>query len=186
MPKSVVNHSPYILMITISADFCNPISQDSYDKIINSLQFHQLTCTCGHSACLTIHGYYDRNIKSEDHSVRIHICRVKCSHCNTTHALLPSFIVPYSQVSFPDQVDIISCYEDSGNYSDIMERTPSIDENCIHSIIRNYVRHWIQRILSINLSISTSHTFLRLCFLHFSRQFMQIKRTSNILFLTPT
>ena len=175
-----------MLMITISTDFCNPFSQDSYENLINSLQFHQLTCTCGHSACLTIHGYYDRNIKVDDHSILLHICRVKCIHCNTTHALLPSFIVPYSQVSFPDQVDIISCYENSGNYSDIMERTPSIDENCIHSIIRRYIHHWLQRILSFQLSVSTSLTFIQICFLHYRRQFMQVKKTPNILFLTPT
>ena len=175
-----------MLMITLTADFDNPVSQDSYDKTINSLQFHQLTCTCGHSACLTIHGYYDRFVKSEDHSVHLHICRVICRHCNATHALLPAFIVPYSQVSFPDQVDIISCYVNSGDYSDIMQKTPSIDENCIHAMIRRYVRHWLQRILSVPLSISASPDFIRLCFLHFSRQFMQIKGTPNILFLTPT
>lgn len=175
-----------MLMITISTDFCNPISQDSYENLINSLQFHQLACTCGHYACLTIHGYYDRNIKVDDQSILLHICRVKCSHCNTTHALLPSFIVPYSQVSLPDQVDIISCYESSGNYSDVMERTPSIDENCFYSIIRRYKHHWLQRILSLKLSISTSLTFVRFCFLHYSRQFMQVKKTPNIFFLTPT
>ena len=173
-------------MITISDDFCNPISQDSYENLINSLQFHQLTCTCGHSACLTIHGYYNRKIKVDDHSVLLHICRVKCSHCNTTHALLPAFIVPYSQVSFPDQVDIISCYERSRNYTDLMEKTPSIDENCIHSVICRYIYHWVQRVLSFKLSVSTSLSFIQLCFLHFSRQFMQAKKTPNILFLIPT
>lgn len=173
-------------MITIFEDFCNPISQDSYDKTINALPFHQLTCTCGHSACLTIHGYYDRSVKSEDHTVSLHICRVKCSYCNGTHALLPSYIVPYSQVSFPDQAAIISCYQNSANYSEIMEKTSSIDETCIHSIIRRYTRHWLQRILSVPLSISTSLPFVCLCFSHFSRPFMQVKRTPNILFLTPT
>lgn len=175
-----------MLMITINTDFCNPISQDFYDKTINSIQFHQLTCTCGHSACLTIHAYYDRRVKSEDHSVTLHICRVKCRHCNKTHALLPALIVPYSQVSFPDQIDIISHYEDSSDYSEIMEKTPSIDENCIRSIIRRYLLHWFQRILSAQLSIATSLSFIKHCFSHFSRQFMQIKRIPNILFLTPT
>lgn len=173
-------------MITIFDGFCNPISQDSYDKTINSLQFHQMACSCGHSACLTIHGYYDRRVKSGDRSVTLHICRVKCSHCNKTHALLPASIVPYSQVSFPDQADIISCYGSSRDYSGIMDRSPSIDENCIHSIIRRYTRHWFQRVLSARLCVSGSLSFVRLCFLHFSRQFMQIKKTPNILFLTPT
>lgn len=175
-----------MLMIMIFDGFCNTISQDSYNKTINSLQFHQLTCTCGHSGCLTIHGYYDRKIKADDNSIILHICRVKCSHCNKTHALLPTFIVPYSQVSFPDQVEIISCYECSHCYSDLMEKTPSIDENCIHSIIRRYALHWLERVLSFKLSISTSIHFIQLCFSHFSRQFMQIRKTPNILFLTPT
>lgn len=175
-----------MLMITIFDGFCKPISQDSYDKTVNSIPFHQLTCTCGHSACLTIHGYYDRRVKSGDHSIKLHICRVKCSHCNKTHALLPAFLVPYSQVSFPDQTAIISCYESSGDYSEIMDKTPSIDENCIHSIIRRYLLHWFQRVLSAQLSISNSLSFIKLCFLHFSRQFMQIKSTPNILFSAPT
>ena len=83
---------PHMPMITIFDGFCNPILQDSYDKTINSLPFHQLTCSCGHSGCLTVHGYYDRSVKSGDGSVRLHICRVKCSHCNKTHALLPAYI----------------------------------------------------------------------------------------------
>lgn len=175
-----------MLMITINTEFCNPISQDSYDKLINSLQFHQLTCTCGHSACLTIHAYYDRKVTSEDHSVKLHICRVKCSYCNKTHALLPTFIVPYSQISFPDQTDIITCYEKFGDYSAIMDRSPSIDESCIRSIIHRYLLHWFQRILSAHLSIATSLSFIQLCFSHFDRPFMQVKRTPNILFLIPT
>ena len=186
MLKSVFNHSTHMLMITFNTDFDNPISQDSYDKTINHLQFHQLTCSCGHSACMTIHGYYDRSIKSGVDSVRLHICRVKCCHCHKTHALLPISIVPYSQVSFPDQAAIISRYEDSGDYSEIMNKTPSIDENCIHSIIRRYLLHWLQRTLSAFLSVSPSFSFVQLCFSHFSRHFMQVKRTPNILYLTPT
>ncbi|WP_434084494.1 DUF6431 domain-containing protein [Lacrimispora xylanisolvens] len=68
---------------------------------------------------LTIHGYYHRSIKSEESVIRLHICRVKCSYCGTTHALLLSSIVPYSQISLSDQVSIISCYEDSGDFSAI-------------------------------------------------------------------
>lgn len=173
-------------MITVFADFCNPISQDFYDKTISSLQFHQLTCSCGHSACLTIHGYYFRSIKSVDSSVRLHICRVKCSHCQVTHALLLSSIVPYSQIPLADQVNIISCYEGSGDFSAIMDQTPSIDESNIRSVIRSYIRHWMQRILSTSISIGSSLSLIRLCFSYFNRQFMQIKNTTNIFFLKPT
>ena len=75
MPMPVVKpQCLHMLMITISTDFCNTISLDFYDNTIATLQFHQLTCSCGHSGCLTIHGYYDRCAKSEDGFIRLHIC----------------------------------------------------------------------------------------------------------------
>ena len=33
------------------------LAQKDYDSMLGSLQFHQLKCTCGHSACLSVHGY---------------------------------------------------------------------------------------------------------------------------------
>ena len=42
-------------MITIFAGNCNQISQSFYDSVIFDLPLHQLTCSCGHSACLSIH-----------------------------------------------------------------------------------------------------------------------------------
>lgn len=80
-------HPTLILMITVSVGFCNPISQNFYDDVINSLQFHQLTCSCGHSGCLTIHGYYDRSVKVGDSDIQLHVCRVICSQCGRTHAV---------------------------------------------------------------------------------------------------
>ena len=97
------------IMITLSGLNCNPNTeniQDKYDAFIRSLQLHQLTCSCGHSACLFIHAYYTRSLKVLDRSVDLRICRVRCSACGKTHALMPAFIVPYSQMALPDQVEI--------------------------------------------------------------------------------
>ena len=107
-------------MITITVPFDNPLNLKTYENLINTLQFHQLQCTCGHSGCLTIHGYYPRSLKKDDSEITLSICRVKCSHCGKTHALLPSQIVPYSQVSLQEQAAIISAYEDSGDFEQIM------------------------------------------------------------------
>ena len=52
--------SACMFMITLSTDFCNPISQDFYDDLLSSIQFHRLSCSCGLSGCLKIHGYYTR------------------------------------------------------------------------------------------------------------------------------
>lgn len=175
-----------MLMITVSVDFCNPISQKIYDDVINSLQFHSLTCPCGHSGCLTIHGYYDRTVKSGDSKLRLHVCRVICSACGHTHALLLSSIVPYSQISLTVQMDIIDHARSDGDFSATMNATPSIDESSIRSVIRRFRQHWEQRLLSEGIPLSPSTGFIRACFSAFHRQFMQIKSTPNILFLTPT
>ena len=86
-------------MITIFVEENNPLTPNFYNNLINSLQFHQLTCPCGHSGCLSIHGYYKRSLKTPVGKLSFRICRVICSCCHHTHALLPSFVVPYSQVS---------------------------------------------------------------------------------------
>lgn len=173
-------------MITITVPFDNPLNQKTYENLINTLQFHQLQCTCGHSGCLTIHGYYPRSLKENDSEITLSICRVKCSHCGKTHALLPSQLVPYSQVSLQEQAAIISAYEDSGDFEQIMDRTPSIDENLIASITKRYIMHWMQKIRSFRVDLSFPSRLVKLCFSLFMNQFMQIRQTQNILFLTPT
>lgn len=173
-------------MITITVHFDNPLNQKTYENLINTLQFHQLPCTCGHSGCLTVHGYYNRSLKEEDSEITLSICRVKCSHCGKTHALLPSCLVPYSRVSLQEQAAIISAYENSGDLVSIMDRTPSIDENLIASIIKRYITHWMQKIRSFRIDLSFPSCLAEQCFSLFMNQFMQIRQTPNILFLTPT
>jgi len=173
-------------MITILTDNCNPISQILYDTVLNSIQTHQLKCTCGHSGCLSIHAYYERNIKSEDFFVTLRIRRVICSICTTTHAILLSSIVPYSQISLHDQVRIIESHKSPDDLNTIMESNPSIDEGTIRYVIKQYICHWLERLIAASLSLGTSNNFIEYCFSCFNRQFMQIKRTPNILFLEPT
>ena len=60
-------------MITITVPFDNPLNQKTYENLINTLQFHQLQCTCGHSGCLTIHGYYTRSLKEDDSEITLSI-----------------------------------------------------------------------------------------------------------------
>ena len=98
-------------MITVLAFSDNPISQEEYNEIVDSLQIHHLACSCGRSACMHTHGYYVRYICLPDGKTPLRILRVKCSECITTHAILLSSIVPYSQISLQDQCSIISTYE---------------------------------------------------------------------------
>lgn len=169
-------------MITISVDLCNPVTQKNYDDVINSLQFHQLTCPCcSHSACLTIHGYYDRSVRENGENATLHICRVLCSQCGHTHSLLLSSIVPYSQIPLADQTGITA-----GDAETVMEHNPLIDENTVRYILRQFRKHWQQKILSQTISLQPLAGLTGSCFDFFNRQFMQIKNTPNILFLRPT
>lgn len=171
-------------MITLFVEKNNPLTPYFYNNLISSLQFHRLTCTCGHSGCLSIHGYYNRSLKVSDTKVVFRICRVICSCCGCTHALLLSSMVPYSQISLHDHTAIIAAYEEGAFAVGVMEHTPSIDENNLHYIISSYQKHWRQRLLTFQIKFSEKIS--NFCFLFFNRQFMQIKNTPNILFLDTT
>ena len=173
-------------MITFSIERCNPLTQNIYDDAISSLQFHQLSCTCGHCGCLCVHGYYTRSFKTPDGKIPLHICRLRCKECGRTHALLPSVIVPYSQVSAPDQADIIRHFHDKAALLSLLDHLPCVDENNVKYILRSFLRHWKQRLLSCGIPLAPFTQLLSGCFSSYGRQFMQIKRTPNLLFTKTT
>lgn len=173
-------------MITINCTFCNPISQDSYDKSVNSIQFHQLTCSCGHAACMTRHGYYRRSIKSPTGKIRLRICRVICTECGATHALLPSSIVPYSQTAMADQHHIICDYENGSCPNNVCTPENDIDENNVKAVILRYRRHWREKLRAESISLKPLSGLIQSCFSLYSSQFMQIRRTFNSLFADTT
>jgi 16S rRNA A1518/A1519 N6-dimethyltransferase RsmA/KsgA/DIM1 with predicted DNA glycosylase/AP lyase activity len=66
----------------------------------------------------------------------------------------------------------------------VMLRNFLIDESNINYIVRQFRKHWKQRLLAIGASLSEDLTVP--CLSAYSRQFMQIHRTRNILFCPPT
>ena len=174
-------------MITIFNNTFNTLSQNYYDKTIDSIPFHRLTCTCGHSACLSKHAYYYRSIKTSSGKIRLRICRVKCSFCGTTHALLLAEMVPYSQIPAISQIYIArESLADVPDYNAVMAANPEIDESNIASVLRQFHRFWKERLLSQGITLKNHATLIRQSFFFFRRQFMQIKCTPNILFPLPT
>lgn len=173
-------------MITIFDRDCNPISQSFYDSVINNLQFHRLTCSCGHSGCLSIHGYYSRSVKIGFDSIKLRICRVRCSECGKTHAILLSSMVPYSQIPLSIFQKICISYETGTFVYQVCDETPSVDENNVKSILRNYRRHWREKLRSLRINLLPSASLVRSCFADYSAQFMQIRRAPNILFPLTT
>ena len=173
-------------MITLFVEKNNPLTPNFYNNLINSLQFHQLACTCGHSGCLSVHGYYTRFLKTPDGKQPFRICRVICCCCNHTHALLPSTMVPYSQISLEEHVQIISAHESREKWDTLMNHNPYIDESSCRHIIRRFLRHWKQRLLSEKITTADRAALVCGCFSAFARQFMQIHCTPNLLFMNTT
>ena len=173
-------------MITVYTENYNLISQDFYNKTIDSLDLNLISCTCGHSGCLIRYGSYIRNVQLTDRVLSLSVVRVYCKTCGHTHALLLSSMVPYSQIPLVLHVRLIHAYEHETGFRNILEEQYLVDENNLKSIIRNYRLHWKQRLLSMRLYLPDIPSLISGCFSLFSRQFMQIKSTSNKLFILPT
>lgn len=174
------------IMITLFVEENKPLTPFFYNSFIADLQFHQLRCPCGHAGGLSVHGYYHRFIKTSEGKPCFNICHVICESCGKTHDLLLSAMIPYSQLSLKNHVQIITAYEADLPTAGLLKDNGSIDESVFHYVIRNYLRHWKQRLISHSISIASVSALVKQCFMAYSRQFMQIKRTLNDLFLNTT
>ncbi|MGN0385485.1 MAG: DUF6431 domain-containing protein [Lachnospiraceae bacterium] len=173
-------------MITLYVEEYNPLTPDFYNNVIANLQFHQLRCSCGQAGCLSVHAYYHRHIKVPGGRLRFRICRVRCESCGRTHALLLSSMVPYSQISLKDQVTIIDAFESKRPTAYELKKLDSVDESNFRYVIRQYLRHWKQRLLAERIPILPVSDLVRCCLHNFCRQFMQIHCTPNRIFLHTT
>lgn len=173
-------------MITLFVEENNPLTPNFYNNVIANLQFHRLKCSCGQAGCLSVHGYYHRHIKVSDGKLSFRICRVRCVSCGKTHSLLLSSMVPYSQIALKDQVVIIHAYEDHRPTAQMLKNLDAVDESSFRYIIRQYLKHWKQKLLSQRIPVLSVSELCRNCFHFFCRQFMQIHCTPNLFFLNTT
>ena len=156
------------------------LTQNNYNKFIENINFHKLSCSCGMSGQLIKHAYYDRHIKTPDGVMTLTILRVKCKCCGKTHAIFPECIVPYSQILLANHISIINAYNNGSSFEPIMMVNEFIDESNISYIIKQYLRYWKERIRSFTISLDLSIS--KQCLKLFKQQFMQIKCIRNILF----
>jgi len=154
-----------------------------YKDAISSCNFYEVSCSCKMKGHFIKHGYYSRNVKTPVGYIYLHILRIRCKHCGRTHAILPSFVVPYSRHLLEDHIRIAKATLEAEPYLDIMEDNPYIDPGNINYIKKKFIQHWKERIRSISLSLMTATaSIIRSCFLSFNRQFMQIRRGWNSLY----
>ena len=173
-------------MITIFISKSNPVFQKSYDDAINQVDTACLTCPCGCSGSLVRHGSYHRYVKTGGAKLLLKVQRVLCRICGHSHALLPSALVPYSQIPLADQVAVAEAYEEGGKVSDILRSNPEMDERTPFKLIRIYLTFFRERLRAERIPLRPLTELTEKCLSLFGKQFMQIKNTPNIFFSPPT
>ncbi len=149
--------------------------QNEYDNIItHDIHLHTITCTCKQIGRFVHHGSYTRYINYFDMRVKLRINRIKCLSCHCTHAILLDCIVPYHHTLLHDILSIIKITTHENKKNFLKQRT-SISEYTFYYIKRSFIKHWKQRLLS--LQIRLEEDLIRSCIYHFKRSFMQINCT---------
>ena len=174
------------IMITLSVSECNPISQKSYDELIEHLELTTVPCTCGCSGSLIRYGSYRRHVKAGGSVLCLRIQRVLCCNCGRSQALLLSSLVPYSQIPLADHVSVIAAYESGENPAAVLQTNPEMDDRTPFKLIRIYLAFWRERLRAERIPLLPLAALTSKCLSFFGKQFMQIKNTPNIFFSPPT
>ncbi len=86
-------------MIILNSQKCDTNFKEILENYNSMINLPYMQCPYCKSTDLIRWGSYIRNINYILNNILIYetiaIKRVKCKHCNHTHALIPSFIVPY-------------------------------------------------------------------------------------------
>ena len=179
-------------MIELFSDFGKCFSQDFYDNVVDDTLIPLLQCpSCKHTGCLVKFGKYTRSVKTKGVLVRLSVQRVICKECSDskrkhTHALIPSDLVPYSQVPMSDQLDIIISKDSKEGIEEVLSRNPLLDMNYVYHLLSLYMRVWEARINSEHILLQEPSVTCCSCFTVYSMQFMQIKKVPICLFLPST
>lgn len=172
-------------MITVSVSESNPVSQKSYDDAMAQVEPSTLPCTCGCSGSLIRYGSYRRHVKTAGSKFPLRIQRVLCCSCGLSHALLPSALVPYSQIPLADQVAVAEAYEEGTNPAALLLTNPELDGRTPFKLIRTYLTFWRERLKAQRILLRPLAALSEKCLSLFGKQFMQIKNTPNIFFSPP-
>jgi hypothetical protein len=95
-------------------------------------------------------------------------------------------MVPYSQIPLETMADVITCLDEKEGLPSLFESHPNLNESNIRYIYSMYLVHWRLRLLTMGIIIGNRAALAMKCFENFGRQFMQIKKNKNILFLGTT
>lgn len=138
-------------MITFIDNSFN-IDINGYKKLILDLEVKLIKCPYCHQYEIVRHGYYKRMININNNTKHtINILRIRCKSCKHTHAILPSFIIPYEHNTLLNQLETIKNI-DNINWKDINEYR--------YRRLRKIYNRYKAILISLNLSFKSKLTEL--------------------------
>lgn len=102
------------------------IIQKIYIEAINKININQIKCCQHHGGSFFVHGYYRRRVKVSESVANINILRIRCEHCNRTHAVFFNDIIPYSMFNAYEFHKILLNQIDKDFSYEIIERVKRI------------------------------------------------------------
>lgn len=136
-----------------------------YTEAVQNLNLNKVKCCQKIGGEFLIHGYYSRRLKIKHTTISISILRIRCEHCNKTHAVFFSDFIPYSMFNtYEGQKILINDISDDFSYE-------AIDR------IKRIKRQILARLSLLGIRISDDVSIILKCSIHsFCGHFLQIHR----------
>ena len=163
-------------MIMIYDQKVKRLNQKIYDDMIAKIDLSLIRCPLCNNIGFNIHGYYERKVICEERSFNLVVCRIICSACHKTHAILTSHLIPYKRISLRICLMIIK----TKGMKTILDKFP-LSQELLPRLKRDYRRYWRARLKSIQIKLDDRELAFK-CLFNFHRQFMQIRSRSAFLF----
>lgn len=135
---------------------CNCFIQKDYFLEVDSLDIHSCICPFCKNKSLIFYGFYERRIRIPDSTEfeKFEIHRIRCKHCNQTHALLPDKLLVRCPFIIQDAITIIQDDPQDSNPDSLINTAP-VTSDWIHSL-KAHVLNW-KKEHSIDISSSIDH-----------------------------
>ena len=161
----------------------NISSKSIFLHFMNNFRPESETCpVCQSKGNCRIHGYYKRSIIEliDGHPTkeRLLVMRVKCEHCQHTHAILPDILVPYASYGIRFILQVLALYFSHARTIEALCEYFSISQNLLFkwvSLFHSHKQAWLGILKDLETSDTSFCSFLmeQEMFSNFSQGFIQ-------------
>lgn len=166
-------------MIIVLTNMIDEIKESDYRQINNAINPASIKCPACDHVGMCRYGFYFRKVKNCSSAIKtdLSIQRLQCMNdeCRRTHAVLPSTIVPYSQITMYETIEMIRCESDEEK-DEILRKNILLDIKDIIRTKQRFTLYWRSIIAGIEPAMGDCR-FFAVCIEKFKRHFMQTPHT---------